>query len=328
MENCFRACDINYDSKVTNEELFNFLKKLKMKIPERKLMRFIEILDENYSGFIEREEFYETLEAYGLATEDHKSQVITYKNKVIKTYQERCQKMNLSISDVFYSCANGTQAESKELGKNMKNMLKLLDKEIHFLIRMLDPSESGIISFHSYLACLEKNIVSASFYNRKIDENSEETTVKGNYEQFEEIDKDSGEEEMNYQENPKIQQQKDIKTRKDEEKPKPDNQILVKSPQKQENFEVFPSAIKFIELLKSYSLDPIGVFRFSNKANADSISIQDFFHGLKKLITNLEERLTIQELQALFPDEITKDLITKISVYSNNKTDDLNTHEY
>jgi hypothetical protein len=72
-----------------------------------------------------------------------------------------------------------------------------------------------------------------------------------------------------------------------------------------------------IDILKIYGLDAPGVFRFSNKMQADRISSQDFLAGLKKLIPDIFSLISEEELTIIIPNPLNQKIVS-LMVDSNN----------
>ena len=159
LENSYRACDINIDGKVSHEEYHNFLDKLKLSLPKKKISKFLEAIDENCTGFIERDQFYECLEAYGIATEDHKSQTIPYSAKIMNKFQEKCVELNLSPVSIFKECSSNDEAVTEEIRKMIKKTLGFLEREAEVIIRFIDPHYIGIVKYSTFIAFLEQKRV-------------------------------------------------------------------------------------------------------------------------------------------------------------------------
>lgn len=78
LEHCFRAADLDDDGIVLYEDFTTFLKRLNAGLTQSQFSRLLLILDEDCSGKLERQEFYNALAAYGVATEHHRGQARTY----------------------------------------------------------------------------------------------------------------------------------------------------------------------------------------------------------------------------------------------------------
>ena len=278
LENCYRACDIDNDGVVTGEELRNFLEKLKISVEKRQILKLIEVLDENCSGIIERDELYECLDAYGISSEYHIGKINTLSARALQKFIDKCKNLN-GIIDFFRECSSGEEITTEELRKYLKKHIKLLDREVHVLVGILDPDCSGIIKYSTYVSILERKFT------------ARETSVG--------VVKD--------------QRASNVRSMKNPTEKSTATADLQKA-----------STNKFIQVLKMYSLDPLGILRFTDKSNSDNISRDDYIKGLKKLIPNLGSHINDDEVIELLPENISKQTIQSIFF---SEDEDENTQE-
>ena len=144
LEDCFRAADLNADKVVTCEEFTKFLSKLKLGVDALELARLIEILDQDLSGKLESQEFYETLASYRVITDT--SKVKGYTGQVLSKLISKMSEKSISSEDLFRSCDldNSGSIDPKELEKVFKG-LGMLKREILVLGEIMEKDEYGNI---------------------------------------------------------------------------------------------------------------------------------------------------------------------------------------
>ena len=150
LEEVFRASDLDGDKIVSCEEFTRFLSKLKLDVQALELARLIEILDEDLSGKLESQEFYETLAAYQVITDS--SQVKGYSGQVLNNFLNLIKEKNIRAEEVFNSCDsdNSQSIELVELGKVCQG-LGMLKRETMVLMDLLDVDGNGVVSKTEFL---------------------------------------------------------------------------------------------------------------------------------------------------------------------------------
>ena len=147
LEHAYRACDVGGDGIVTTEEFSRFLHQLNIKLSSRTINKFIEILDENCSGSIERLEFYDCLDAFSVASENHHAYGKTYSKRVLKKFRSLVQASGLDLFAIFQQSDYKDHMRIEELLDKLSGKFQLLSREIQALNLILDPSLTGIIRF-------------------------------------------------------------------------------------------------------------------------------------------------------------------------------------
>ena len=150
LEEVFRASDLDGDKVVSCEEFTRFLSKLKLDVQALELARLIEILDEDLSGKLESQEFYETLAAYQVITDS--SQVKGYSGQVLNKFLSLIKENSMRAEEVFNSCDrdNSQSIELAELGK-VCQALGMLKRESMVLMDLLDVDGNGVVSKTEFL---------------------------------------------------------------------------------------------------------------------------------------------------------------------------------
>jgi Ca2+-binding EF-hand superfamily protein len=281
-EDCYRASDKNNDGVVTTEEYTNFLFKLKLKVPRGVIIKAIEMLDENCTGSIERDEFYESLECYGIDSEDHESQQVPYLHRVLTKFYKKCEELNLDFISIFRSCTTTDKASADALLKSIQNSLGLLNRESNYLIRRLDLDHTGLVSLSDYMNLFNQNFLTLRPKTQAIIMTSDILQKEKT------------------QENPSVKETQPVLSNKKSEESKP------------ENIQKKLACHKFLEVLDKYSLDPIGLFRFSNKTKSNSITLKQYFSGLQKLIPDFEKSFSYEELCNILPENINKQILDNL----------------
>ena len=138
LENAYRACDVGGDGVVTTEEFSRFLQQLKLKLPQRTIFKFIEILDNNYSGNIERDEFYDCLDAFSAASENHFMKGEPYSIRVLRKFKELSESLNFNIVSFFQKSENKNEIPTDFFLKTVKNEFDLVDQELQSLSTSFD----------------------------------------------------------------------------------------------------------------------------------------------------------------------------------------------
>ena len=150
LEECYRAADLDSDGVVSCEEFSRFLSKLKLDLSSYELSRLIAILDDDMSGKLENQEFYETLAAYRVISDT--SRVKGLSRQVLQRFLESVNSRDLDPESIFNSCdVNGDGRVSvEELGKLSKSM-GMKKREILVLMEVLDSDHSGLITKEEFL---------------------------------------------------------------------------------------------------------------------------------------------------------------------------------
>lgn len=69
-ESTFRIADFAYKNYVQSDYFRQVLSKMKLGLSQKEISCLIFIFDESYSGFITREDYYNSLQAYKIGVED------------------------------------------------------------------------------------------------------------------------------------------------------------------------------------------------------------------------------------------------------------------
>lgn len=162
LENAYRACDVGGDGIITTEEFSRFLQKLKLNLPQRTILRFIEILDNNYSGNIERDEFYDCLDAFSVSSENHFMKGEPYSIRVLKKFIDLSDSSNFNIFTHFKNSENKNEILTTDLLKIIKKQFDLAEQELQALASVFDPARSGYINYSDYIATVNNKSLSSS----------------------------------------------------------------------------------------------------------------------------------------------------------------------
>lgn len=157
-EQCFRAADVDYDGKITFEELLKFFNDLKVELPKSYINRFMLIVDEDCSGVIEKKEFNAALTAYHVSSEDHWKSIRSYQEEVLLKFVKILDSRGIEPEEIFNLCdtdSSGT-ISLKELEKYLLGLkVGFKEKEVYSLMARLDADKSGELNleeFKSHLA--------------------------------------------------------------------------------------------------------------------------------------------------------------------------------
>ncbi|CAG9329641.1 unnamed protein product [Blepharisma stoltei] len=154
LEECFRAADNDGDGLVSCSELAQFLTKLRLEIPQNVISKLLYILDEDISGNIEANEFYNCLAAYKVSTENHRTNARTYEQEVLVRFIGVINRRGIDPEDIFNMCdtSNSGLVYPRDLEKCLMGMnIKFQQKEIRSLMNIFDADNSGEISRNEFL---------------------------------------------------------------------------------------------------------------------------------------------------------------------------------
>jgi Ca2+-binding EF-hand superfamily protein len=158
LEQCFRAADTDSDGKISHKELKNFINSLELSIPNSYITKFLLILDEDCSGTITKEEYYNTLSAYQVSKESHSASGRLFNHEALINFCEALNKKEIEPEQIFNMCDVNTDGKInlKELEKAV-NIFKLefKQKEIAALMNLLDSNADGEISREEFLRCMD-----------------------------------------------------------------------------------------------------------------------------------------------------------------------------
>jgi Ca2+-binding EF-hand superfamily protein len=160
LENAYRACDVGGDGIVTTEEFKRFLEKLRLKVGKNTIMQFIEILDENCSGSIERDEFYDCLDAFAVASENHFAYGEPYSRRILRKFKQLINENKVNVFEMFHKNQRTDQMSVDDFFDNLKRKFELLSREVQALTVLFDPGRTGFIKFFEYNSVLESVSVS------------------------------------------------------------------------------------------------------------------------------------------------------------------------
>ena len=121
------------------------------------------ILDEELDGVIQREDFYDALEAYSVAGEKHKnvdgSPYYPFQNRTLFKLIIELQKKDISHVDMFNACdiddsASVNIAEIKRFVEALSTEFN--QKEIFSLMNFLDIDKNGVIEKDEFIRGMKK----------------------------------------------------------------------------------------------------------------------------------------------------------------------------
>lgn len=149
-EDCFRAADSNSKGLVTNESFIRFISKLNLNINQYQLTRLITILDEDLSGKLESQEFYETLAAYNLLTDTSKAR--GYSQKVMNKFQTILKDRQLDPSALFNACDKNQDGMISLIElRSLAQSIGMKKRETIALMDILDTDRSGTLKKDEFL---------------------------------------------------------------------------------------------------------------------------------------------------------------------------------
>lgn len=155
LEECYRAADSDSDGIVSCEEFLRFLSKLKLNIDPNDLNRMISILDEDLSGKLEHQEFYEVLAAYRVISDT--SKVKGYSKQVLNKLVETLQSRDIQPEALFRSCdADDDGNISTQELFNLTLTLGLKKREVVALMDILDSDGTQSISKEEFFKRFDK----------------------------------------------------------------------------------------------------------------------------------------------------------------------------
>ncbi|OMJ90793.1 hypothetical protein SteCoe_6773 [Stentor coeruleus] len=158
LEEVFRITDKNYTGKVSYKDFLSFIQNLNLKIPSFFISRFLRIIDEDNTGILTSEDYYNTLIAYNIQTEDLKTIQEKLKEQVLVKYIKSLKSKNIDPLHVFSLCDIDYSGciSLIELDKYVKLLdLRLKDKEIYVLMELLDINGNGEISKQEYVLYMD-----------------------------------------------------------------------------------------------------------------------------------------------------------------------------
>ncbi|OMJ88312.1 hypothetical protein SteCoe_9816 [Stentor coeruleus] len=149
-EDCFRAADSNTRGLVTNESFIRFISKLNLNINQYQLTRLITILDEDLSGKLESQEFYETLAAYNLLSDKSKAQ--SYSQKVANKFQNILKDRQLDPTALFNACDKNQDGVISLIElRSLAQSIGMKKREAIALMDILDTDQSGTLKKDEFL---------------------------------------------------------------------------------------------------------------------------------------------------------------------------------
>lgn len=159
MEEAFRAADEDCDGVVTCEELLKFFGRLKLGLTQAQVSRLLLILDEDFSGKIDRQEFYNALSAYETGVENHRSSQHTFEQETLMKVSQILEKRKIEPVEMFNLCDtdNSGIISLKELESSFEKLnMNLQRKEIFALMKILDKDRSGSLNKEEFLKIMQK----------------------------------------------------------------------------------------------------------------------------------------------------------------------------
>ena len=159
MEEAFRAADEDCDGSVTCDELLKFFGRLKLGLTQAQVSRLLLILDEDFSGKIERDEFYDALAAYDVSIEKQRKSQHTFEQETLMKVNQILEKRDIEPVEVFNLCDSDTSGHIslKELETFFEKLnMGIQRKEIYALMKILDADRSGTLNKDEFLKIMHK----------------------------------------------------------------------------------------------------------------------------------------------------------------------------
>ena len=141
LEEAFRGADTNSSGSVSCEDFLKFISKMNIGVTQAQTSRFLMILDEDFSGFIEQKEYYDALASYNVGSERHRSGARTFEQETLLKFTQVFERRQIEPVEIFNMCdVDGSGTISlKELELVLEKMgIGFQKKEIYALLKILD----------------------------------------------------------------------------------------------------------------------------------------------------------------------------------------------
>ena len=179
LEQCYRAADANGDGLVSNEELMRFMTQMKLGLTSAQISRLMLILDEDCSGQIEQQEFYDALSAYQVAAEHQRAGTRSYAQETLIKFVSVLSTRGISPDELFNLCDSSGDGmiDISELERFVSGLkMGFKEKEVHALMTLLDADHTSTISLEEFTRHMDRgqqayklqNAMSASPSKRKV----------------------------------------------------------------------------------------------------------------------------------------------------------------
>lgn len=158
LEEIFRITDKDYSGKVSYQDFLSFLQTLNLKIPSLYISRFLSIIDEDNTGILTSIDYYNTLIAYNIQSENLKTIQEKQQKQVLIKYIKALKSKNIDPLHVFSLCDTDFSGciNLNELDKYVKLLnLGFNDKEIYALMGLFDTNGNGGISRQEYVLYMD-----------------------------------------------------------------------------------------------------------------------------------------------------------------------------
>ena len=160
----FRACDVNYEQRVTSAFFKSQLYKFNLQLSRGQMSRLVLILDEDMEGTIGLEEYYDALEAYNCSGEKHHAldgsgRSLHFEHKVLFKLLKVLKERKMTPAELFRSCdVDGAgQVNVKELESVLVGLSsEFRQKDVHVIRNFFDIDKSGHCFEQEFLERLRK----------------------------------------------------------------------------------------------------------------------------------------------------------------------------
>ncbi|CAK89170.1 unnamed protein product (macronuclear) [Paramecium tetraurelia] len=150
-EMMFRASDREGQGQISTEDMRLFLSKVRLGLNNTQLTMLVRIFDEDCSGVIKREEYYDCLQAYGINEEKVQGQARTYGQESLLKYARLLLMNRLSVEDSLKKMGDNiipSHFVSFIHGIDGQNLLN--EKEIIAVFNHIDVNKSGVLQATFY----------------------------------------------------------------------------------------------------------------------------------------------------------------------------------
>ena len=193
LEQCYRAADSNGDGLVGIEELVHFMTQMKLGLTSAQISRLMLILDEDCSGQIEQQEFYDALSAYQVASEYQRAGTRSYAQETLLKFVSVLSGRGISPEELFSLCDAGGDGtiDTGELERFVSGLkMGFKEKEVHALMTLLDADHTSTLSLEEFSKHMDRgqqayklqSAMSSSPSKRKINTWVQDEDSQGNEE--------------------------------------------------------------------------------------------------------------------------------------------------
>lgn len=159
LEQCYRAADSNGDGLVGSEELLHFLTQMKLGLTSAQISRLMLILDEDCSGQIEQQEFYDALSAYQVASEHQRAGTRSYAQETLIKFVSVLTARGISPEELFNLCDTGGDGtiDIGELQRFVSGLkMGFKEKEVHALMILLDADRTNTLTMEEFTKHMDR----------------------------------------------------------------------------------------------------------------------------------------------------------------------------